>query len=282
MASHIVCAMFETRALIPRSAFSLRDAPRAGDVWRSFQEIAVDASTDAGWPPKRYRDESAAFIVRSMTVRHAQEPYYGEALTGTTWVSRMRRELFSTREVRIVSKERGAIASARQEWVHVSAAMVPTRAPKSLLDAFEPETAPGDFLEPTLPEITEKFAASATLEFEFDAWWTWMDPLDHANHPAYIDWCDEALSRSLAAKGMNPLALLPAAEEVTFRFGVRGGQRVSVRSHALGFDSKGNLAVAHRIFALLPEGETLAANATTFRRLHGEQERTQLAALFTP
>lgn len=249
-------------------------------MWRSFQEIAVDASTEAGWPPKRYRDEGAAFIVRSMTVRHAQEPYYGEPLTGTTWVSRMRRDLFSTREVRIVSKERGAIASARQEWVHVSAAMVPTRAPKSLLDAFLPESIEGSFLEPELPPITEKIESSATLEFEFDAWWTWMDPLDHANHPAYVDWCDEALSRALAAKGLNPLALTPEAEEVTFRFGVRGGQRVAVRSNAIGFDAKGNLAVAHRIYALLPEGEVLAANATTFRRLHGETERTQLRVLF--
>lgn len=272
--------MFETRALIPRSAFSLRDAPRAGDMWRCFQEIAVDASTDAGWPPKRYRDESAAFIVRSMTVRHAQEPYYGESLQGTTWVSRMRRELFSTREVRIVSSERGAIASARQEWVHVSAAMVPTRAPKTLIDAFLPESAPGESLEAELPAITERIETSETLTFDFDAWWTWMDPLDHANHPAYVDWCDEALSRALAAKGLNPLALTPEAEEVTYRFGVRGGQRVSVRSHAIGFDAKGNLAVAHRIYALLPEGEVLAANATTFRRLHGETERTQLARLF--
>jgi len=258
-------------------------------MWRSFQEIAVDASTESGWPPKRYRDENAAFIVRSMTVRHAQEPYYGESLTGTTWVSRMRRELFSTREVRIVSHERGAIASARQEWVHVSAAMVPTRAPKTLIDAFLPESPEGQSLEAVLPAITEPFVAgfpggkaetSATLTFDFDAWWTWMDPLDHANHPAYVDWCDEALSRAIAAKGLDPVRLQPAAEEVTFRFGVRGGQRVSVRSHALGFDANGNLGVAHRIYALLPEGEVLAANATTFRRLCGETERTRLASLF--
>lgn len=258
--------MFETRATLPRHAFSLRDAPRAGDVWRTFQEIAVDASTAAGWPPKRYRDEGTAFIVRTMTVRHALEPYYGEPLRGRTWISRARREMFSTREVRLVSDERGPIASARQEWVHVSSTLAPTRWGASIETSFPveaPETLPTDPLAPALPEVIDHAGDAPTHVFELEAWWTWMDPLDHANHPAYVDWCDEALSRLLHACGVPPLALAPIAEEVTFRAGVTGGQRVRVESRLSGVADGGGAVIEHRILA----EDTLSATATTVRTL---------------
>jgi acyl-CoA thioesterase FadM len=270
--------MFETRAHIPRHAFSVRDAARAGDVWRAFQEIAVDASTAAGWPPIRYRDEGTAFIVRTMTVRHALEPYYGEPLRGRSWISRMRRDMFSTREVRIVSEERGPIAAARQEWVHVSAALEPTRGSPALLAAFpvEPLEAVGDDpLAPVLPEVVEKIADAPTHSFELEAWWTWMDPLDHANHPAYLDWCDEALCRVLHARGVAPVALAPVAEEITYRAGAEGGQRVRVESRLTGRTGEGHAVIAHKIFA----ADVLSATATTVRRLHGEGDAGRLVGI---
>jgi len=55
--------------------------------------------------------------------------------------------------------------------------------------------------------------------FHFEPWFTWMDPLDHANHPAYLDWCDEAISRVMAESGLSPVALRPVAEKLTFRAG---------------------------------------------------------------
>jgi acyl-CoA thioesterase FadM len=269
-----VLRVFESSAHIPRHAFSVRDAARAGDVWRAFQEIAVDASSAAGWPPKRYRDEGTAFIVRTMTVRHALEPYYGEALRGRSWISRMRREMFSTREVRLDSLERGPIAAARQEWVHVSASLEPTRGGASLLAAFPVEPAPSEAepLAPVLPEIASKIEGAPLQVFGFEAWWTWMDPLDHANHPAYLDWCDEAVSRCLHAAGVAAVSLAPVAEEITYRAGVEGGQRVQVESRVTGTTREGHVAIAHRVLV----GETVSATATTVRRLHGVDDPAML------
>lgn len=250
---------------LPRHAFSARDAPRAGDLWRAFQEVAVDASTAAGWPPSRYREENVAFIVRSMSVVHAREAFYGERLVGTTWVSRMRREMFSTREVRIHG-ERGPLASARQEWVHVGAVnnqLEPSRGSRALLDAFAATSCPEDDVAPALPKITEPIAAHAPHVLELDAFHTWMDPLDHANHPAYLDWADEALSRALASAGIAPIGLVPVAEEATFRSGVVGGERVRVETAAKGLTSARDLVCAHSIFA----GDRLCATVTTVRRL---------------
>ena len=34
--------------------------------------------------------------------------------------------------------------------------------------------------------------------------------LKHANHPAYVDWCDEATSRVMVRAGLDPLAQRPA------------------------------------------------------------------------
>lgn len=263
--------MIETPVHLPRHAFSARDAARAGDLWRAFQEVAVEASTAAGWPPSRYRDEDVAFIVRSMTVVHAREALYGERLAGRTWVSRMRRDMFSTREVRI-SGERGPLAAARQEWVHVAAAnnaLEPARGSQALLDAFRPEPGPAGDLVPALPAIADKLAEHAPHVFELEAFHTWMDPLDHANHPAYVDWVDEALSRALARIGVPPIGLVPVAEEATFRSGVVAAERVRVETRALGTTGEGHLVCDHRVLA----SGRLCANVTSVRRmLDGDAE----------
>lgn len=261
--------MIESVVHLPRHAFSARDAARAGDLWRGFQEVAVEASTAAGWPPSRYRDEHVAFIVRSMTVVHAREASYGERLTGRTWVSRMRREMFSTREVRIVG-EGGLLASARQEWVHVAAehnVLEPARGSAALLDAFQPEPAPDGDTSPELAAIATPIATPIDGRpphvFELEAFHTWMDPLDHANHPAYVDWADEALSRALASAGIAPIELVPVAEEATFKSGVVAGERVRVETRATGLTAAGDLVCAHQVRV----ADRVCATVTTVRRL---------------
>ena len=251
-------------AHLPRHAFSIRDAPRAGDVWRAFQEVAVDASTRAGWSPTRYREEGSAFVMRSMTVRHVLEPRYGESLEARTWVRRFRREMFSTREVRLTT-ERGEVASGTQEWVHVNAQLQPVRAPQSLTDAF-PIREEG--AEVRLPEIAEPIEG-AGLTFSLEPWFGWMDPLDHVNHPAYLDWCDEATMRGMAAAGMKPVELRPIAEKLTFLRGVEAGQPVRVESKLEGATASGGLVIGHRV--LRGEDDEVCCKATTVRTLaHGD------------
>ncbi len=257
--------MIETLVHLPRHAFSARDAARAGDVWRAFQEVAVEASTAAGWPPSRYRDEGVAFIVRSMTAVHAREALYGERLSGSTWVSRMRRDMFSTREVRIAGGG-GLLAAARQEWVHVAASgnvLEPARGSQPLLAAFPAVAGPEGDVPPVLPATLTKAPDHEPHVFELEAFHTWMDPLDHANHPAYVDWADEALSRALARCGVPPIALVPVAEEASFRSGVVGAERVRVETRVAGRTAAADVVCEHRVLA----GQRLCATVTTVRRL---------------
>ncbi|MGB5523232.1 MAG: acyl-CoA thioesterase, partial [Polyangiales bacterium] len=100
-------------------------------------------------------------------------------------------------------------------------------------------------------------------DFQFDMWQTWSDPLAHANHPAYIDWCDEATSRRMLAAGLDPVLLRPIAEQVTFRSAVLPGERVTVRSKRVGRIGSDVIVLKHR----LETDRGPAADATSVRGL---------------
>lgn len=264
--------MYEGDAYLPRHAFSARDAARAGELWRAFQELAVDASSAAGWTPQRYRETNTAFIVRAMLVVHLREPFYGERLRGRSWVHRFRRETLSTRDIVIESVEHGPVAFTRQEWVHVSArldaskgtgALViePTRGSPELVQAFpeEPWPLPG---EPVLPTVHTRLE-SETHVFVVEPWWTWMDPLDHVNHPVYVDWIDEAIARVFARAGGIPRELASVAEQVTFRAAIGPREPVHVETKLVGTALDGAAIIEARF---LVRG-ALVANATVVRRL---------------
>ena len=252
-------SFFEFPLTLPRNAFTARETPRAGDLWRLCQDVATMASIRSGWPPSRFREERVAFIVYRMTMLHHAPTSYGDTLDAKTWVSRLRRRTLSTREVRI---ELGGelVAAATQEWVHVdldtlkpkqgtheaAAAFPPIdRGPSVRMPAHEP--APGD---------TEH-------RLSFEMWQTWSDPLAHANHPSYVDWCDEAISRRMHAKGLDPVLLHPIAETVTFRNAVLPGEEVVVTTRRIGLVGAGIVVLKHE----LRSERGIAAEAVTVRGL---------------
>ncbi len=248
--------LWEFPLLLPRHAFSVRDAARAGDVWRAFQEVAVEGSTQAGWPPLRYRAEGIAFVVRTMTVEHHLEVLYGEPLRAQTWVRRFRRDTFSTREVRL-SSDRGLVAKGTQEWVHVNHRLEPCRASRAFIDAFPIRTCEDD-PSARMPESTDEPGRERV--FEFEAWFTWMDPLDHVNHPAYVDFCDEALAQVVAEAGIRPVDLRPRAETVTYSRGIIAPERIRVLTRRIGRTQHATV-FEHRVLV----GSTLCAKARTVR-----------------
>ncbi len=249
-----------------RHAFSPRDAARAGDLWRAFQDAALLGSSRRGWDPPRYRREGYAFVVRAMTVVHHAEVPSGPPLHARTWVSSFQRGMFTNRQIRLTVHGR-PLASATQRWVFVAMPdLRPARAPEELVAAFELHE-----LEPdvALPEVAEPREGSSH-RFGFDVWHTWMDPLDHANHPAYVDWIDEALSRRLVAAGVPAEQLRAVGESVTYRAGVPAGARVEVTSKLAGITATGACVIEHRIGG--PD-EQVYAEATSVRTLVDAPER---------
>lgn len=229
----------EMDLVLPRHAFSPREAARAGDLWRACQEAAVEASSRIGWPPARYREERTAFVVHTMTVLHHRETWFGEKLRARTWVWRFRRDTLSTREVRIVGASGERLVSATQGWVHVGADLRPKRASRELVDAFavfedEPSV--------KLPSFVSAPSGDAE-RLSFRCWHTWMDPLGHVNHPAYVDWVDEAIARRLVARQLAPADVRPVAEKLSFKFGVVADDEVEVTVRALGRTAERDLVL---------------------------------------
>lgn len=249
---------------LPRHAFGPREAARAGDLWRLLQEVAILGSIRRGWPPERYREEGCAFVVRAMTVVHHRETMFGEPLQARTWVTNFRRGMFSDRQIRIGTAD-GPVTGATQRWVHVAMPdLKPSRAPQALQDAFvlhdlEPDVA--------MPEVAEALEGPEH-PFAFQAWHTWMDPLAHANHPAYVDWADEAACRVLASQGLDPQGLVAVAEQVIFRSGVTAPEPVTVHTRLTGLTSDGDVVLTHRV---LGGDARLCAEITTVRR-HAEAD----------
>lgn len=227
-------------------------------MWRLCQDAATLASIRAGWPPTRFRSEGVFFVVYRAVVLHEIETPYGQALNTTTWVSRLRRRTLSTREVRV--RARGElVAAATQEWVHVdSETFKPTQGSEETAAAF-----PAVDLEPSVKLPKFDSMPGGRSEFQFQMWQTWADPLAHANHPAYIDWCDEATTRRMVEAGIEPTLLRPIAEQVTFRDSVLPGEQVTLRTKRVGTWAGNAVVLKHH----LETDRGLAAEATSIRTL---------------
>lgn len=182
------------------------------------------ASEEVGWPSSRYKAEGTAFVVREMSGVHHREARYGEALDTRTCIAESRRGILLRRETWVADVMRSTV-----EWAHVGADGVPKRAGPSVTEVFTVKPAESV----VLPEFLEH-EPEPLPEFAVVPWYTEMDPLGHTNHPRYVDWADEALSQALAEAGLDPLELVPVAENLRFRGSARAGDRVAVRLHRVG------------------------------------------------
>lgn len=244
---------------LPRHACGPDQCARPGEIWRLFQEAAVQASTECGWPPERYLEERTAFVVTAMTTRHDARIRYGDALHVQTWLRDFRRRILTKREIRLFRGDE-LVAETTQQWAHVGATengMGPKPAPDHLISAFH---ARGD-LGPVvgLPELAVREEHPTHL-FRFRCWDTWMDPLGHANHPAYLDWCDEAVARIAAERGASEV--IAHAERVNWKAAVVATEEVIVETTPTGKTACGAWVFRHRIRT----GAELKARATTVRR----------------
>jgi acyl-CoA thioesterase FadM len=246
---------------LQRNAFGPRLTARAGDVWRAMQDVVVDQSSSVGWTPERYVEADLMFIVRTMTVVHRREVTVAEPLHGRTWVSRARRDMLFTREVRLfASAEVEPLATATQEWALLTRALAPTRATKALYDAF---TIVEGFPSTELPSFVAQ-SHSWRATHAFSTWHVWMDPHGHVNHAAYVDYCDESLARAVAKVGLDAQALVPVAEAVHFKAAIGAQAEVVVETAFAGHAADAGV-FTHRVMA---DGK-LCATATTVRKLVG-------------
>ncbi len=201
---------------VPRYACSPREVVRAGALWRLVQEAAVLDSTVCAWPPSRYRAEGTSFIVRALHGVHHRELSWGEPVVGRTWIEATQRDIIFDRRTDILvthDTHCSPVLSTEVRWIFVSAGR-PSRAPAALLDNF------GSHAGPPLPRPEPGDAGHEPLaEWSMTPAFTDMDPLGHSNHPRYLDWADELISRWLHRAGVDPAGLIPRVDRVDYRVG---------------------------------------------------------------
>lgn len=212
------------------------------------------ASTERGWPPQRYLAEGVAFVVTSMTARHHAEVRYGQDLVARTWMRDFRRGILSKRQVELWCGGE-LVAECTQQWAHVGPDLRPVRASEALTSAFPQD----DERTPTvtLDRVEQPFDGLAH-SFRFGTWQSWMDALGHANHPTYLEWCDEGTARAAAAAGVDPHAIVPVCERIAWKGGVVAEDQVAVETRMVGLTAGGDSVLRHRIGSW--------AKATTVRR----------------
>jgi acyl-CoA thioester hydrolase len=103
-----------------------------------MQSAAVAHSTAQGWPPERYQQAEAGWVVRTHNIEYLVPAFAGEQIVVRTWVADFKK-LTSLRKYRIVRpSDEAVLAVAETNWVFIGyARRMPRRIPVELSEAFD-------------------------------------------------------------------------------------------------------------------------------------------------
>ena len=105
---------------------------------RWMQDAALAHSAAEGWPPQRYHEIGAGWVVRSHKIEYLQPAFADEKIVVFTWVSDFKK-IQSLRKYKIVrSTDDQTIAVAETNWAFIGMEhRVPRRVPQELRDSFD-------------------------------------------------------------------------------------------------------------------------------------------------
>lgn len=103
-----------------------------------MQAAALAHSAAQGWPPERYEQLGAGWVVRSHEIKYLQSAYEGEQIVVRTWVADMSK-VGSTRRYKILrAGDQFLLASASTRWAFVDYAKGSLqKIPHEVVQAFE-------------------------------------------------------------------------------------------------------------------------------------------------
>lgn len=100
---------------------------------RWMQDVAVEHSTEEGWPLKRYFETGSTWVVRSHFVEYLRPAFEGDDLRLTTWVGDMGDRRSTRRYVFWRQRDHRLVVRAETLWVYVD---LRTGRPRSIPDAL--------------------------------------------------------------------------------------------------------------------------------------------------
>lgn len=107
-----------------------------------MQHAAIAHSTANGWPPERYEELGAGWVVRSHKITYLKPSFEGDEVIIRTSVASARAAA-SVRKYEIYHEDGTLLAMAETEWVFVSySTQRPVRIPPEVSGCFELAPAP--------------------------------------------------------------------------------------------------------------------------------------------
>lgn len=104
---------------------------------RWMQNAAVAHSAANGWPPERYNELGAGWVVRAHQITYLKPAYEGDELVITTWVENIR-PATSLRRYEIRRADGALLARAETDWAFINyATQKPVRIPPAVAECFE-------------------------------------------------------------------------------------------------------------------------------------------------
>lgn len=104
---------------------------------RWLQHAAVAHSTTNGWPPRRYEELGAGWVVRSHQITYLKPAFEGDEVVITTWVADMR-PATSLRRYEVRRRDGELLARAETDWAFINyQKQRPVRIPPEVADSFE-------------------------------------------------------------------------------------------------------------------------------------------------
>ncbi len=170
---------------------------------RYMQEAALDASAAVGYDEARYNALGHIWVIHETNIEYLRPLRFGDSVEVTTWVGDFRR-VRSRRMYELRSVASGElVATATTDWVYIERATLrPARVPPEMIAAFLPEGAPeGTSARDPFPPAPPPPPGIVTVQREVE--WRDIDPEQHVNNAAYLNYMEEAGFKAALAFGWS-------------------------------------------------------------------------------
>ncbi|HUS13929.1 MAG TPA: thioesterase family protein [Chloroflexia bacterium] len=254
-----------------------------------LEQSAWEASDDAGFGDKWYRELNAAWVIHRLTLARLGPIRYQDDLSVDTWISSMGR-VRSSRDYEMRGPGGTPVAAGRADWVFVDRVTGrPKGIDRRIVDTFETGAQAALLVGPPLAEAPPSpgrvfVANQRAYRYETDS-------MGHINNTIYLAWLDEALAEALATAGL-PLAP-PAGTGlrlegtwyvVDYLRSALAGDHLEVQSHLTGIGAGGTLLEWTQEITRGPEAEVLVrcVSRQQICGLDGRDPATVVQALLAP
>jgi acyl-CoA thioester hydrolase len=236
---------------------------------RYMQEAAIEASSDAGYSPRRYNELGQHWLIRESEIDYFTPLFYGDELIVKTWVLDFRR----VRSRRLYEFRRNGgdelIARGATDWIYLDQQTLrPVEIPAPMRAAFFPEGEPAP-APPRQPFPPAPPPPAGVHIMRRRAEWRDIDPAGHVNNAVYLAYIEEAGIDVARAGGWHMprmmehgFGIVARSQRIEYHQPAQMGQEIQIETWLS--PPRNTSAVRHYLIKRAETGELLARARTVW------------------